>query len=290
MLEIRNLSQLREDYELLPLVEKIVGCVADGSVIGSIQRCVVSQREGSALCAAPVWLVFSDLQQSGIAVNLQGLFYSQTNFRSRINAVQMARSIVEDLGGQPNCLLRLTDCEDYPSEWRLYKVFLSRGSILCAVSSPAPRINLNPTLHTRSLPRVKIALTSYIDWKGLVCVGERRLVRALRVQCYQQRFSGDLVLSLGGQMSIQSRGGDLSEAGSEISEGAKTGSALVRIDLGEIELSLQEIIALRAGTTLELKADLPLRCYMRVGATTLAEGELDIDGDNLVLCVKEVIG
>jgi len=65
--------------------------------------------------------------------------------------------------------------------------------------------------------------------------------------------------------------------------------ALIRLDLGEIELSLEEIVALRSGTAIELKADMPLRCFMRVGSTTLAQGELRTEERGLVLVVKEVM-
>jgi hypothetical protein len=290
MLEIQNRSQLNEDYEILPLVEKIVGCISNGSAILSIRRCGAFNGGGASLCLIPGWLVFRNLKEGGIAVNLEGISLGKTDLRRRLKVVQIAKSMIDCLGGPQTFPLRLTDSVDCPFEWRLYQASLSHGSMLCAISWPVPMIGSDSIHRERSLPGVTLTLVGFMEWSGLVSIGERRIFKSLRVASDQQRFLGELILSSGGQMSIQSIRGDSEQVDQSEQTVAEKGAALVRIDLGDIELSLQEIIALRAGTTLQLNADLPLHCYMRVGATTLAEGKLDIKGENFVLCIKAVMG
>jgi flagellar motor switch/type III secretory pathway protein FliN len=64
----------------------------------------------------------------------------------------------------------------------------------------------------------------------------------------------------------------------------------VAIEIGEVELSLGELAGLRAGSRVELSAELPLRCYLKVGVTTIAVGELEQVDDGLQILVREVIG
>ena len=56
----------------------------------------------------------------------------------------------------------------------------------------------------------------------------------------------------------------------EISERVK-----ITIELGEIELELSDLIALRPGSVLDLGATRPIRCGLRIGATSVAQGELE---------------
>jgi flagellar motor switch protein FliM len=113
-------------------------------------------------------------------------------------------------------------------------------------------------------------------------------MRALRVECPQQRLWGVATVSEEGVMKVQSEDALNSGAGG-VEVNAASAGALVRLDIGEIELSLQEIVALRSGTAIDLKAEMPLRCFMRVGSATLALGELAIEDRGLVLRITEVM-
>jgi flagellar motor switch/type III secretory pathway protein FliN len=68
-----------------------------------------------------------------------------------------------------------------------------------------------------------------------------------------------------------------------------TNSLGVRLDLGEIEIELGELLSLRAGSSIELATEGPLRCFLRIGATTLASGEIVLNGDKLDVRVTEVL-
>lgn len=64
---------------------------------------------------------------------------------------------------------------------------------------------------------------------------------------------------------------------------------LIRLDLGDIELSLDEVVALRAGSVIELAGTEPLRCYMRIGSTVLAEAEIAVTDARIVVRVVSTI-
>jgi flagellar motor switch/type III secretory pathway protein FliN len=62
----------------------------------------------------------------------------------------------------------------------------------------------------------------------------------------------------------------------------------LRIDLGSLELSVEEIAALRPGAQLEIDGSFPAECFLRIGATALARGVLEVGGDGFMLRVEEV--
>jgi flagellar motor switch/type III secretory pathway protein FliN len=63
----------------------------------------------------------------------------------------------------------------------------------------------------------------------------------------------------------------------------------VRLDLGEIEISLEDLLNLRAGSSIEIATEGALRCFLRMGVTTLAAGEISVSGENLTIRVAEII-
>ena len=63
----------------------------------------------------------------------------------------------------------------------------------------------------------------------------------------------------------------------------------VRIDLGEIEISLADIIGIRSGSVSRLGPGGPHRCFLRIGSSTLAEGEVLTEGDALRVTITRVI-
>jgi hypothetical protein len=283
MLQIENRQQLLEDGELLPLVEQLVACFTEGLPISGIYRGV------RCLGSTPGWIVFQDSRNGGFAVNVEGLVRSRTNLRLRVNSLHHARRIIERFGGREGFPLKLTDRLQCPAEWTLYQVSLRGGSILCGMSSPPPLLSHGVMIKEERVLRVNTSFVGYLPVEGLVSVGEAWMLGSLLVECPDQRFRGRLFISQEGAMSIQRDA--MSETGDDLGvAGGTTAGALMRLDLGEIELSLHEVAALRSGSRIELKAELPLRCFMRVGTTTLAQGELQVDGEELSLRITEVMG
>ena len=58
-------------------------------------------------------------------------------------------------------------------------------------------------------------------------------------------------------------------------------TASVRLDLGEIEISVRELLELRPGSVLNLGAKPPLPCALLVGTTSLAQGVIECIGETL---------
>jgi len=48
-------------------------------------------------------------------------------------------------------------------------------------------------------------------------------------------------------------------------------------------------MALRAGSVIELDVESPMKCFLRLGATTLAEGELSIADQTVSLTLTTVV-
>gem|GEM_PF-2834315 len=282
MLHIENREQLRDDGELVPLVERVVTCMVRGAAIQEVRR---GEQE---LRASPGWIVFQDEQERGIAVNVEGLIPSRTRLRQRLEAVQHALQMIECFGGRDGFPLLLTDCDECPFDWTLYEIQVRGGSILCGVSLPVPELIVPSNSRPRTLAKVRCAFVGRLTRDGLIHVGQTQLIDLLTVECPAQNFNGTLRITEEGSMTIQRNVAEEMDAEVERERSGMAG-ALIRLDLGEIELSLEEIVALRSGTAIELKADMPLRCFMRVGSTTLAQGELRTEERGLVLVVKEVM-
>ena len=65
-------------------------------------------------------------------------------------------------------------------------------------------------------------------------------------------------------------------------------SVMVQLNLGEIELSLSQLAALRSGSRIELDAQMPFKCALRIGATTLATGEINQIDNRLSVRILEI--
>jgi flagellar motor switch protein FliM len=63
----------------------------------------------------------------------------------------------------------------------------------------------------------------------------------------------------------------------------------VRLDLGEVEVRLSDIVSLRPGTVLDLGGAKLERCYVRIGSTVLAEGRFDTHEGKLTLTIESVV-
>jgi flagellar motor switch/type III secretory pathway protein FliN len=63
----------------------------------------------------------------------------------------------------------------------------------------------------------------------------------------------------------------------------------VRLDLGEIEMRLSDLVGLRAGAVLNLGDVVLERCFIRLGATVLAEGRFATSEGKLMLTIDSVL-
>jgi flagellar motor switch/type III secretory pathway protein FliN len=68
----------------------------------------------------------------------------------------------------------------------------------------------------------------------------------------------------------------------------KADSVFVQINLGDIELSLKELAALRSGSRIEIDTQMPIQCALRIGSTTLASGEISRIDDKVSVKIMEI--
>lgn len=73
---------------------------------------------------------------------------------------------------------------------------------------------------------------------------------------------------------------------SEIEERSVPG---VRLDLGEIEVRLSDIVGLRPGAVINLGEVTLEKCFVRLGATVLAEGRFASHEGQLLLTIQSVL-
>jgi flagellar motor switch/type III secretory pathway protein FliN len=280
MLSLRNHHELAEHAELVPLVEQIALCISSGSAVRGIER-----RDDPELKEMPGWIVFSDVHGRGIALNPSDFLPSKTPLRRHINFVQQAQKIVSGFtaANRPFPLF-LREEKSCPSDWRVFQAHVRAGSFLCAASLPAPQVSFQGIRVARSTPLVRLPLAAEIAWFEDVAIGATQHISQIRVANQEQRIVGDIRISEDGVMTMQTVA-----ALEEMIEG-ESPKAIMRVDIGEIQLALEELAALRNGSVIELDAQLPLKCFMRVGGTTLAEGELSLDESGLRVTIKDVIG
>ena len=279
MLALRNGHELAEHAELVPLIEQLALCVTSGSGVRALERI-----EEPAVKEMLGWVVFSDAEGRGIGINLSGFTPDKTPLRRRLNAVHQARKVVECFTGHAAPFpLYLQEDLLCPDDWRVFMASVRAGSFMCAASFPTPELSFQGIHVARSLPWVRVPLVAELAWSGEIISGASQLLKHVRVVNNEQRIIGRLFLSKEGIMAIET-----SIAEQEIvHEGAS--DVIMRVDLGEVQLPLEQLSALRSGSVIELDAKPPVTCFLRVGGTTLAQGELVVDEDGLRLTIKELI-
>ncbi len=150
-------------------------------------------------------------------------------------------------------------------------------SLRCAVGppfvkmgAPAPVSLSGPVVAVRifaELPQSLIApLNGVITFRDFMCTVPELGVCA---RC----------MSEGGDMEIAAKG--IEDVGDQKIPG-------VRLDLGEIEVRLCDLVGLQPGVTINLGAVKLERCFIRLGSTTLAEGVFSSRGSDLVLTIESV--
>jgi flagellar motor switch/type III secretory pathway protein FliN len=279
MLALRNQHELAEHALLVPLIEQIALCVTSGSGVRALER-----LEDPAVRDLPGWVVFSDAAELGIGINLLGFVPDKTPLRRRLNSVHQARKVVECFSGASAPFpLYLQEDSLCPDDWRVFRASTRAGSFLCAASFPIPELAFQGIHVARSLPWVRVPLVAEVAWSGEIAAGASHILSDVRVVNSEQRISGRLFLSEEGIMAIET-----SAVEQEIVRESAC-DVIMRVDLGEVQLPLEQLSALRAGSVVELDVKPPVTCFLRVGGTTLAQGELVVDEAGLRLTIKEVI-
>jgi flagellar motor switch/type III secretory pathway protein FliN len=278
MLQLSNREDLVRNTEFIPLIEQVGLCVSSGSTVRAIVESDQAAKERAD------WIVYADDRSRGIALNAGGVAPDATPLRRHINyavqAQKLARCFRAHEGAPP---LYLQDTCACPAEWRVFRVSLATGDLLCAVSLSCPELVIHALRRTRSPAKAQVALQAHLQWNESIAIGALQVFTGVLVTVADQDISGSLSISGEGYMTVSPV--NVEPASKEISQA----SVQVRVDLGEIELTLEELAALRVGTKLELAVEFPLQCYLRIGSSTLGVGEISRVDGGMQLTLKEMI-
>ena len=281
MMEIRNGSYLFERARRMPFVEHLALCLSGGGSQAPMLRIEEVSAED-----VTGWIVVRCGGDTGFAVQVNSLLPSHSELRRRLNFLDVARKLVSAFGGGAE-EFEITDVEDIPEDWLRWKVMLKQGAFLCASSPETPKLSFRGMYVAPSPKLVKVSLSlhgivSEIDRRTIYHPGD--LLRIFEISGAIEGFAEcvDIKIGMEGAMSIAVNNGGEVDMVQDSSFG-------VRIDVGEIKLSLEMMAALKGGATIELDAVLPMVCFLRVGATTLAKGLLRTTEGGVSVEIEEVL-
>lgn len=275
MLTIRNKRELRENAELIPLIEQVALCVSSGSMV----RRISAERHSPKISEG--WVIFQNTEMQGFGINLTECTPGATTLRRRLLQVGQVQKLARCFVGTEDMPLFWTTAEACPEAWRIFRVEARMGAFLCATSFPPPAAVFQGIHVSRAIPKVSLKLLAYVDVDGRLEAGKSMFMPKLCVEFVGQRLRGELMTTEGGIMRVEN-----AESSEIISK--SDDKVVMQIDLGEIELSLDELMAIRAGGVIELEVATTMRCFMRVGNTTLAEGELSVEDGGVSIRVTDL--
>lgn len=278
MLHLTNRDELARASKLFPLIEKVALCMSSGSAVKVVEEAGHPEKELAG------WIVYADEQQCGIAIHLGEMVPSETPLRRRVNYVTHAQRLARCFGAREGAFpLHLCETLVCPPDWIAYRVSLRTGTLLCATSVPTPELIFQGIHLTRPERRVTLTLQAYAAWNAGISIGSSQEYRNLALVFDDQGVRGCVTFVEEGAMLVDT---SCVQIDTEPSSGS---SVHVRVDLGEVQLSIDEVAALRAGSKLEVAAEFPLQCYLRIGTATLAVGEISRVDGGLRITLTEII-
>lgn len=280
MHNILNRDELVDEARRVPFLDALVRGVS-----GGVSPTRVERIRGNVSASKQDWLVVRCAGVTGFAVQVDGLFRAKSELRRRLVALEVAQALATSLVREQD-EYELTDSETPPGEWAKYQVSLSEGVIQCAISPEAPDLlfrglHVAPKPRTVLLPLSMYGCISEVHRQTHYKRGDNIRVFYLRAEIPDLSNSIQCMCNGEGSMTIEVQNEEESQA-------VEADPFGVRIDLGEIRLSLDMLTALRAGTAIELDTTFPTECYLRIGATTLAKGMVRNCDNGLTIDIEEV--
>lgn len=224
------------------------------------------------------WIVFKDLEGRGFAMWLDDAEDGSSPLQRALCFVRHARATVSALGGAHSLPCALTLEREPPREWSVWRLDGVSARVWFAASCPVIDVpRLSPRPHRD--PKVRVRMYGvFRDVEGLE-VGALVECQMIDVWMPEIGIRGRCVCG-GEGMSV------------EIDEGEWTSEQQipgVRLDLGEIEMRLSDLVGLRPGAVINLGEVALERCFVRLGATVLAEGRFQTSGGRLLLTIESVL-
>lgn len=268
--QIHNRDSLRAEQALLPFARYLSRVLTSSGVIREVSLEAQAPRDG--------WIVFQGEDERGFAVRCEDPVASLSPLQRSLDRVRRAQAVVKGLGGPRAFPFTLSSRPEPPESWRVCKVVGVVSTVWCGSSLPV----LEPP--ARSVeeiwnPVARTKLYAMLVNGGDVARGERVLIQELLVELPELGIVGHCYVR-GGSMTIE-----VEEQGGAFEQRVPG----VRLDLGEIEVRLSDLVGLRPGAVLDLGGASLERCYMRLGSTILAEGRFESSEGKLTLTIESVV-
>lgn len=268
--QIHNREALRAEQALLPFARYVSRVLTSSGVVREISLAQRPPRDG--------WIVFQGEGERGFAVRGDDLTASLSPLQRSLERVRRAQAIVQGFGGPRAFPFTLSLRPEPPESWRVCKVVGVVSTVWCSSSLPV----LEPP--ARSVeevwnPVARTKLYGMLDNVGGIAPGERVVIEELRVEVPELGIVGRCYVR-GGAMTIEVL---------EKENAFEQRVPGVRLDLGEIEVRVTDLVGLRPGAVLDLGSASLERCYMRLGSTILAEGRFERSEGKLTLTIESVV-
>jgi hypothetical protein len=268
---LHNRESLRADRELSILARHLSETVTTSSTIRRLSRETDSPRDG--------WIIFAGEDGRGFGLRPEYGSTPCSSLQRSLEVVRFAQTVVKGFGGASDFPFTFSLSASPPDSWRVCRVEGVVGTVWCAASLPVLSLPNRGERGVDRDPMIRLRLFGTISNAAVNKVGDAHVMGEVSVQMPEIGLIGRMVVSEGGiEMRVEGQHDDV----------ADQPVPGVRLDLGEIEVRLSDLVGLRAGAVLDLGGSTLERCYLRLGATVLAEGRFSTHEGRLVLTIESV--
>jgi hypothetical protein len=183
----------------------------------------------------------------------------------------------------PEDPLYLLEAPGCPIDWRAYRVSTRSRSFLCAASAPIPNFLGNLEKSVSAAPRIIVPIVASLFLSQEPVVGCSQWYQTLQAAIPALNMTCLVDISREGMMKLEIVAEDKALRDEDMR------LLSVTVELGELELSLSEIVGLRPGSVLELDVEMPINVQMRIGSSALAKGILEKRQGGCMLVVQEIL-
>ncbi len=272
MLTVVNQQALKELGKVVPCIELLADRVLRVPGVSGFEEVEPPLVDQTG------WIIASDAERRGIGLHVYESSLGKSAFRDRVERVRAAHLFAAWLAEAEASGVVVHEEMRLPPDWRVFRVVTDIGAFLCSISFPASEWIQTCRDAAGQYPVVRLRLIGWLLVPESVCEQEPIAASEIAVEIDGQGVHGRLRVSAAGHMVLES---GIRETGMREAESG----VWIRLDLGDVELGLDEVVGLRAGSILELEDGLPLRCYLRIGESALAEGEISVAEQRLSLTI-----
>lgn len=266
-----NRADLQAERELLPLAQLLLRALTSSGIVKRFHRM-------DGLLSTIDWMIFKDLAGNGFGARVADDEALASPLQRTLRFVRQAQATVKALGGPTAIPCVLTLDRQPPSKWGVWEIVGVAGTVWCASSTPVVRMPRR-CVGTPRDPRVRVRMYGVVR-----NVPEHRAGFEVEFETIDLWMPE---IGIRGRAKCGEKGMEIEVGeGSEVEEQSVPG---VRLDLGEVEMRLSDLVGLRPGVTINLGEVALERCFVRLGATVLAEGRFRASNGQLLLTVESVL-